>query len=71
MMNRREKIRKQMIEKQIMEIRRVVTNMEDALEGAKFHDFSYVTISTTICGMAIKNLKDFEKKYLIDQTVEE
>ena len=70
MNNRREKVRKEMIQKQITEIRTVVTNMEDALNGARFREFNYTEISTTICSLAIKNLKDFEKKYLIGQITE-
>lgn len=69
--NRRERLRRKMIERQIVEVRTAIVNMEDALNGALFHDFSYVTISRTICGTAIKNLKDFEKKYLLEQTREE
>ena len=40
MNNRREKVRKEMIQKQITEIRTVVTNMEDALNGARFREFN-------------------------------
>ena len=69
--NRRERIRRKMIEKQIVEVRTAIVNMEDARNGALFHDFSYVTIDTLICGIAIKNLKDLEKKYLLEQIREE
>ena len=65
--NRRERLRRKMIEKQIVEVRTAIVNMEDARNGALFHDFSFVTIDTLICGIAIKNLKDLEKKYLLGQ----
>ena len=65
--NRRERIRRKMIERQIVEVRTAIVNMEDALNGALFHDFSYATVSVTVCKMAINNLKDFEKRYLLGQ----
>ena len=67
MAERREAMKKKMIERQIVEIRTAVTNLEDALNGALFHDFSYATVSVTVCKMAINNLKDFEKRYLLGQ----
>ena len=71
MNNRRENTRKQMIQRQITEVRTAIVNMEDALNVAKFNDDREVRISTTICSMAMKNLQDLEKKYLIGQVTEE
>ena len=67
MNNRREQIQRQMTVNQIREINRVVQQLQDAVNVAVMCDAAVVVISRPAATRAIRNLQDFEKRYLVGQ----
>ena len=67
MNNRREQIQRQMTVNQIREINKVVQQLQDALDVSVMCDAAVVVISRPAAARAVRNLQDFEKRYLVGQ----
>ena len=65
--NRRAEIQRQMAVNQIREINKVVQQLQDMLDVAVMCDSAVVVISRPTAKRAIRNLQDFEKRYLVGQ----
>ena len=65
--NRREQIQKEMVVRQVQEINRVLQQLHDAVDVAVMCDAAVVVISRPAATRAIRNLEDFEKRYLVGQ----
>ena len=67
MNNRREQIQRQMTVNQIREINKVVQQLQDALDVAEMCNAAIVVIGRPAATRAIRNLQDFEKRFLVGQ----
>ncbi len=67
MNNRREQIQKEMVVRQVQEIDRVLQQLQDALDVAVRCNAAVVVISRPAATRAIRNLENFEKRYLVGQ----
>lgn len=65
--NRREQIQKEMVVRQVQEIDRVLQQLQDAVDVAEMCNAAAVVISRPAAARAIRNLQDFEKRYLVGQ----
>ena len=64
---RREEIQKQMVVRQVQEINKVVQQLQDALDVSLMCDSAVVVIGRPAATRAIRNLQDFEKRFLVGQ----
>lgn len=65
--NRREQIQKEMVIRQVQEINKVIQQLQDMVEFADKCNAMLVVISRPTAKRAIRNLEDFEKRYLVGQ----
>ena len=65
MENRRAEVQRKMIVEQIQEINRTITQMQDAMDVSDMCGSAVVVLSRPATKRAIRNLQDFEKRFLV------
>ena len=65
--NRRAEMQKKMVVRQVQEINKVVQQLQDALDVAEMCNAAIVVIGRPAATRAIRNLQDFEKRFLVGQ----
>ena len=65
MENRRAEVQRKMTVAQIQEINRTITQMQDAMDVSDMCDSAVVVLSRPATMRAIRNLQDFEKRFLV------
>ena len=65
MQNRRAEVQRKMVIEQIREINRTITQMQDAMDVSDMCDSAVVVLSRPATMRAIRNLQDFEKRFLV------
>lgn len=65
MQNRRAEVQRKMIVAQIQEINRTITQLQDAMDASDMCDSAVVVLSRPATMRAIRNLQDFEKRFLV------
>ena len=65
MENRRAEVQRKMIVAQIKEINRTITQLQDAMDVSDMCDSAVVVLSRPATMRAIRNLQDFEKRFLV------
>lgn len=67
MKGRRTEVQRQLVISQIQEINRVITQLKDAIDVSVMCDAAAVVISRPAASRAIRNLEDFERRYLVGE----
>lgn len=65
MENRRAEVQRKMTVEQIREINRTITQLQDAMDVSDMCDSAVVVLSRPATMRAIRNLQDFEKRFLV------
>lgn len=65
MENRRAEVQRKMVLEQIQEINRTITQLQDAMEVSEICESAVVVLSRPATKRAIRNLQDFEKRFLV------
>lgn len=65
MENRRAEVQRKMTVAQIQEINRTITQLQDAMDVSDMCDSAVVVLSRPATMRAIRNLQDFEKRFLV------
>ena len=65
MENRRAEVQRKMTVEQIREINQTITQLQDAMDVSDMCDSAVVVLSRPATMRAIRNLQDFEKRFLV------